>query len=73
MRIGGHTIEFTDVCPNKAGKYLWQNSMGVEVITVVDVPAKQDYGIDWQQYFGVAEMRGRNVAKLKGTFVVIEE
>ena len=34
MKINGNTIEFTKEKPNKEGKFLWKNSLGIEVLTV---------------------------------------
>lgn len=62
---------FTDKHPTTKGLYLWKNSLGTELIKVLVIPAKQEYGMDWESYLGVASMRNRNVTQLKGSFVKV--
>ena len=68
MRISGNLIVFSDEHPQEEGVYLWQHSTGVETINVAYYPPKHEYGIRWDEYYGVTEMRGRNVKNLKGSF-----
>ena len=60
---------FTDKHPTTEGLYLWKTSLGVQLLHVVAIPAKQEYGMDWDSYLAVAEMRNRNVTQLEGKFV----
>jgi hypothetical protein len=72
MKINGHTIEFTQEHPKRAGTFLWKHSIGVETIYVVHYAKRNEFGTDWDAYYGIPEMRGRNVLKLSGEFCEIE-
>lgn len=72
LRIGGVAIPFTDETPTQEGTYLWQNSMGVEVINVRTRSTENYGGLHFEPYLGVVEFRGRAVAALRGKFAKIE-
>jgi hypothetical protein len=73
VKICGHHIVFTNATPEKNGKYIWKNSLGIEIITVRHIPETMQYGMTFGNYYGVVEMRNRNVAALRGMFVEIED
>jgi len=73
MKINGREIEFTEHTPQEEGKYLWQNSTGVEIITIYYIPPRQEYGVSWDGYYAVTEYRGRNVKALAGQFIKITD
>ena len=54
------------------GLYLWKNSLGVELIEVYRVPAKEEYGMSWASYLAVKGHRSRSVCKLSGQFIKVE-
>ena len=72
LSIGGVTIPFSSQTPTEEGKYLWQHSMGVEVITVRTRLPETYGGIELNSYLAVVEFRGRAVAALKGKFAKSE-
>jgi hypothetical protein len=72
MKINGKEIKFSFDNPQKEGIFIWQNSLGVEVIKVLLYPASNDYGVYIGPYYGVPQFRGRNIEALKGSFVEIE-
>lgn len=69
--IGGNEIVFGEH-PQRAGTFLWKSSSGfLDLVTVVYIPPKDEYGMSWEGYYAVAGQRLRNVLKLRGTFAEI--
>ena len=65
-------LPFTKELPQEEGKFLYKNTLGeIEIITVYHYPAKDDYGIYWEAYYGVVDHRGRNVLNYEGEFLKI--
>ena len=57
--------------PTEEGVYLWKPSSEIlpaELITVRKYPSYGDMPSKPQSYLGVGQMRGRNVAALRGKF-----
>jgi hypothetical protein len=75
MKINGNEIEFTKEAPQKEGKFLWKGvlSNSLQLITVYYHAECDNYGMHWEAYYGVSELRGRNVAALRGEFAEITE
>lgn len=71
ITIGGKDISFSENKPNKEGRFLWKNHFSIEVIKVVYVPPREEYGLSWEGYYGVVEFRLRNVQSLRGSFAEI--
>ena len=63
--------KFTGTHPKEEGVFLWKNSQGFELIKVVLVPEKGQYGMHWDSYYAVAGHRGRNVTHLLGEFLKV--
>lgn len=56
--------------PTAPGIYLWAGATikSPDLITVIRVPARSAYGLDWDAYLGVVEYGQRNVDRLNGYF-----
>ena len=75
MKINGTEIEFSAETPQEEGTFLWMGSLtkDLQVLNLDYKPACENYGIHWDGYYAVAQMRGRNVLALKGTFAKITD
>jgi len=51
--------------PTEPGHYFWKNSLGTELICVYRVPARVEWGVQWDECLCVL---GRNVKQFQGTF-----
>lgn len=52
-----------------------ENSLGIELIEVYRVPAREEYGMygrSWDSYLAVKGHRGRDVCNLAGEFIKVE-
>lgn len=54
--------------PTEPGLYLWRSSLGVELIEVIAIPARFEYGLNLPAYLSVRQHLGGSVEKLRGTF-----
>ena len=56
--------------PTEEGVYIWYPSLTLhpQMIHVVQYPSKEEVGIKWGSYLGVATFNGRHVGKLQGKF-----
>ena len=65
---------FSSQYPKEEGTYLWigDYSEELELILVKYYEPKAEYGMQWDGYFGVVGMRGRNVTQLSGKFLKID-
>lgn len=53
--------------PTEPGQYFWKGEFGsVELFTLYLHPESCDYGIKFQSYIAIAQMRGRNATQLRG-------
>lgn len=73
MKINGNEIIFTKEHPQEEGTFLWKTTNSVETVNVVFCPSKSKWGVKWDDYYGVSNMRMRNVTQLSGEFVKIED
>lgn len=66
--------EFTNKHPEEEGQYLclWPDSGRLDVYSITFYEGKHAYGAWWDGYFGVVEMRGKNVKQLECKFLKIE-
>ncbi len=61
-------VKFTPTVPSKPGRYLRKTSLGIDVITVIEIPERDIYGLKFEKYFGIAEMRGLCVESLRSEY-----
>lgn len=55
-------------CPEEEGYFLWENSLGVELIKVCKIPEENVGAIRFPAYCAAVNLRNRNVTQLKGRF-----
>ena len=61
-------VKFTSTVPSKPGRYLRKTSQNIDVITVIEIPEKEIYGVKFEKYLGISEMRGLAVAALRSEY-----
>jgi len=65
-------IKLTKKLPTEAGQYLikWKMGQRFELITVVHIPARSLYGVEWDEYLAIVEWRNRNIMHINMSMVV---
>lgn len=75
MKINGIEIKMSSVPPTETGTYIFTGAFlpdRAEILHVVKVPPRFEYGVHWDEYLAVANHSMRNVDRYMGKFVKIE-
>ncbi len=75
MKINGQVIKFESEPPQREGLFLFKGKLSktLDLIRIIYIPAKNEYGIQWDARYAVANYRNRNVLQLQGEFCEIQE